>query len=1495
MKNILGLDLGTNSIGWAILRYNPQTNEGKIIAANSRIIPMDQGMLGNFDKGNSISQTAEKRKYLGVRRLRERELLRRERLHRILNIIGFLPKHYANEIDFEWRLGQFKNHSEPKINYRKENNNKYVFIFQDSFTEMLEDFSIHNPGLLNGNKKVPYDWTIYYLRKKALTNKISKEELAWILLNFNQKRGYYQLRSEEEEEGTSKGKLIELHTLRVVDVTDSGDRKGDNIWYNVLLENGWIYRKPSRIPLDWKEKTIDLIVTTDVDEEGNAKKDKYGDIKRSFRAPSPDDWTLVKKKTERDIEDSHQTVGCYIYETLLRKPDQKIKGGLISTIERKYYKRELELILEKQKEFHPELNDQTLYSKCINDLYPFNENHKESINNKEFTYLFVDDIIFYQRPLKSKKSTISNCPLEVRAYKDKNDKIIKVHIKCIPKSHPLFQEFRLWQFIHNLRIYKRETKINGKPETDVDVTKQFLSSEEDWQHLFDWLYEKKEISQDAFLKYPKFNLKKRVSDYRWNYVENKTYPCNEIHALIISRLQKAGIASISKTDEYALWHILYSVDDKLELAKALSSFATKKNLPTTFIEAFRKFPFLKKEYGAYSAQALNKLLPLMRLGSYWSQEAIDYKTINRIQKIIDGEYEETIRDRTRDKAINLHSINDFKGLPLWLASYIIYDRHSETGDKLKWNSPEDIEQYLHCFKQHSLRNPIVEQVITETLRVVKDIWEHYGNSQPDFFDEIHIELGREMKNTAEERKRISERNTSNENTNLRIRTLLNEFKEMGDVENVRPYSPNQQEIFKIFEEDILNASIDIPDEIRKISKSSQPSKSEIIRYKLWLEQKYCSPYTGKPIPLNKLFTTAYEIEHVIPQSRYFDDSLSNKVICESAVNKDKGNKLGYEYIKNNEEKIIDLGFEKTTMTLSLNAYEEFIKSRYSGNKAKMKKLLLEEVPDTFITRQLNDSRYISKIVQNLLSAIVRMPDEQEAISSNIISCNGAVTSELKKHWGLNDIWNDIVYPRFERLNKLTNSDNFGHWTNKQGKRVFQTQVPLELYKGFNKKRIDHRHHALDAIVIACTTRNHVNYLNNKDAKSEVIRYDLKNKLYEKGAFKKPWKSFTQETKDILISSVTSFKQNLRIINKAVNLYQKWGKDENGEYKKTFKHQTKGDNWAIRKPMHKETVYSKVSLKEIKSVSLSVALDNWQAIVNKKLKSEIKRLIKSYRSFDKKTLLKYFKDRNNKLYGADISKVDIYLFNDNNSASREILNESFNSKKIQSITDTGIQKILMNHLNQYNEIRNSKVIEHPEIAFSSDGLNELNKNIVQLNNGKFHKPIYRVRTYEPLGNKFRVGNNGNKKDKYVEAAKGTNLFFAIYQDENEKRSYETIPLNIIIERQKQGLNPVPEKNERGDSLLFSLSPNDLVYIPTEDELESGMINWEEKRKIAGRTYKMVSSTGSQCFFIPCNIAKAIIHTDELGPNNKAEKSWNNEMIKQICIPLSINRLGFIKHK
>lgn len=1521
MKKILGLDLGTNSIGWAVV--NGETDENgiklkKIEASGSRIIPMDAQILGDFDKGNSISQTAERTGYRGIRRIRERCLLRRERLHRVLQILDFLPEHYANELD---KYGNIIKGKEPKLAWTKDACGNPKFLFEESFNEMLADFCKSQPQFVADEKKIPHDWTIYYLRKKALTQAITREELAWLLLNFNQKRGYYQLRGEDDEENTNYTE--EIFTSRILRVEKKEkDKKYDKYWYEISLENGLTYRASFYNDINfWAETTREFIKKTTTLKDGSEKIEisympTFDEIDKMDAKKKGKMYAKIKLRTETTINESGKTVGSYIYDSLLQNPNQKIIGKLVRTIERKYYKEEIRAIVKKQMEFISELQDKDLYNACIQELYPNNEAYRNSISNRDFDYLLIDDILFYQRPLKSKKSTISNCPYETRFDKEGNE----FPIKCVAKSNPYFQEFRLWQFISNLRIYQREKEINGKLITDVDVTNEFIKDENDYANLFQWLNDKASIKQDSLLG-SYFKIKKANKDditlpYRWNYVEDKEYPCNKTRSAILAKLDKTEKDAISKELEYKIWHLLYSVTTKVEIDSVFAE-SKKQNsngiyaelqkvLSMQSIEKLKGVKFDENDYGSYSEKALKKLLPLMRFGKYWSDDNIDANTKDRINKIITGEYDEKIRNRVREKAINLTKIENFKGLPVWLACYIVYDRHSEVADIQKWDKPECIDNWLKDFKQYSLRNPIVEQVITETMRTVRDIWKQVGS-----IDEIHVELGREMKNPADKRKAMTENIQKNEDTNLRIKAMLAEFVNPEyDIENVRPYSPSQQNILRIYEEGALQELTDTDkdfDFISKISATAQPSKNDIIRYKCWLEQKYRSPYTGEMISLSRLFTEDYEIEHIIPQSRYFDDSFSNKVICESEVNKLKSNMLGFEFIKEHHGEKVTLTGGKVVTIFEPKEYQDFIAKHYSRIRTKMKKLLMDDIPDGFIERQMNDSRYISKYVKGILSNIVRVKDEngdleQEAVSKNLISCNGNITDRLKNDWGVNEVWNKIILPRFYRMNELTGKSCFIE-KNKEGHDI--PAMPLELQKGFNKKRIDHRHHAMDAIVIACTTRDHVNLLNNEASMSQnkQNRYALSNKLRrlekatingkEQNVFKefiKPWDSFCFDVEKSLNAIIVSFKQNLRVINKSVNKYEHFV-----DGKKKLDKQTKGENWAIRKSLHKETVFGEVNLRFTKDVSFKDAIKNPERIVNKEIKQKVEELL--HNGMDTKAIDKYFKDNKDVWSEVASGKLGIYYFTkettDRYFATRKPLDASFNKNKIvDSVTDTGIQKILLAHL----EANGDK----PEIAFSPDGIDEMNKNIVSLNNGKFHQPISKVRVYEKA-EKFAVGTIGNKSQKFVEAAKGTNLFFAIYEstkeEDNKKRSYVTIPLNLVIDCQKQyqkqwqeNLDNVLKNNNyisEDNKLLFILSPNDLVYLPTAEEFKNGMSKID-----SSRIYKMVSGSGTDWYFNCETIASVILDKMEFGPLNKTARAISGEMIKEVCVPIKVDRLGNI---
>ena len=1464
IKYILGLDIGSNSIGWALIQLDLLQKTKRIIAAGSRIIPMDQKVLSDFGKGITISPTAQRTSYRNARHCRERHLLRRERLHRVLHILGFLPTHYDKQIDFSKRYGKFVDNTEPKIAY-----NEGKFLFMDSFQEMLSDFKSHQPDLFytkkNGEEsKIPYDWTIYYLRKKALSQKISKEELAWIILNFNQKRGYYQLR---EEEG-NKENDFEIISSKIISVIKKDkDKKYNKYWYDIILENGLVYQAAfyNDFVYNWINQDREFIIERTSLKNG-AEKVKlsylptFDEIDKMDKKEQDKYYKKIKIKTENSI--GNKTVGCYIYDHILQNPNEKIKGKLVRTIERKYYKEELKAILEKQIALQPELFTDQLLADCIRELYSKNEAQQRNLAARDFVHLFVEDIIFYQRPLRRQKSTIANCSLESRSYIDKDSHTRKgAPLKVCSKSNPYYQEFRVLQWLQNLKIYEIES--------DQEVTHEFIKTLEDKQQLFDFLMAQKEIDCEELLKYflsltypnakekaLKSELKKWKDTYRWNYVydigekSSKKYPMNETRYELKRYLEKVANLPddfLSSEVEYLLWHLIYSVTDKVAYEKGLKKFAQKHHLDEdSFVESFKKFKPYPSEYGSFSEKAIRKLLPLMRFGSYWNFNHIDKNTQKRIDDLITGVENEEIRTILREKAekYQLEKETDFQDLPLWLAQYIVYNRHAEASSLEKWTSVNDLETYLNEFKQHSLRNPIVEQVVTETLRVVRDIWQQYGQGQADFFDEIHIELGRELKKTAKEREELSKQNQKNEDTNLRIKALLAELGEDSAIENVRPYSLMQQELLKLYEEGVFSSSMEIEDDIKKIHKKATPSKAELQRYKLWLEQKYKSPYTGQIISLKRLFTEDYEIEHIIPQSRYYDDSLSNKVICESAVNKLKGNQLGLEFIKNHYgEKVHAAGKEVSIFTEE--QYKEFVKNHYANNSGKMKKLLLEDIPEKMVARQMNDTRYISKYISEILSKIVRADERDEGVNSkNVILCTGKITTALKQDWGVNDVWNDLILPRFERMNDLTQTSLFTSYNEKYQK--YLPTVPMEYSNGFQKKRIDHRHHAMDAIIIACATREHINYINNQHAlekgkdkkekqeKRDTLRERLCIKKYNNKSegnynwvFKKPWDTFTQEVRAALEGIVVSFKQNLRVINKATNYYERWV-EENGKYIKKMVKQ-EGTNWAIRKPLHEETVSGKITLEREK-----------------------------------------------------VSKGKIL------TATRKAIDSTFTEKVIEGITDTGIQKILLNYL---------KFKKSPEIAFSPEGLEELNKNISLYNDGKPHKPIRKVRIFEQ-GSKFPLGEVGNKSQKYVEAAKSTNLYFGVYQGK-DKRSFATIPLNEVIERQKQGLSSVPEYNEKGDPLLFSLSPNDLVYVSIEGEIIEDIdfrnLSNEQKERI----YKAASFTRNECFFIKSSIASLIKNYDaktkigELGSQNKLEVTiCKGIRIKEVCIKLKVDRLGNI---
>lgn len=1606
IKNVLGLDIGTNSIGGALIKLPENIEdygiEGKIEWIGSRILP-DSDYKKAFEIGQTksasvLTPTANRRQKRGARRLKQRYKLRRNRLIAVFKALEWIKEDFP--IDFK---------------KAKRNNENFKFAIGDylpfgekTINEFEEQFGIQGEkskkkGSRKGGKSViPEDWIVYFLRKKALTDKIEIFELARIIYILNQRRGFkssrkdlkdtnilpydeFVKRKEKKDYGEMgiETRFVCITKIKTITIGDEKkDNKGRVIGNEFKIEPEdkrmeiWYETKKNRPEWDIKGETFTFLVTQKIDKNG-----KFTQLKP--QTPTDENWALCTTALDEKIQQVDNPTlkhpGAFFYNELL----EAYKEGRNYKI-RQYpvyrwrYKEELKAIWTKQCELNPELHkinaDKVILKKLFEVLYP-----TQAKNNlpklKEFTendllHIISNDIIYYQRELKSQKNSISECRYEKRIGKEKEEngnwiETGKYGLKCIPKSSPIFQEFRIWQDIHNIKILKREEKIDGKTKLDVDFTKKYISREIK-EEIYKAFIQKASINEKDILEIISKNneshdivIEKKATEHshRINlYANRESLKGNETllrYKSLFKRVDYDGERLLNDSKIlFKLWHIDYSITssdiEKSEkgIRTALTNILPELPNKETVIQEFLKLSEFKKEYGSYSAMAIKKLLPLMRVGKFWNEAAIQEKTKERIQKIIDGEYDELVNSETRDKIIKwekenrpLNSITDYYGLPTWLAGYLVYGIHSENEYQVCKNAEEFNNKVVLKLKNNSLRNPVVEQVVRETLLIVRDIWKHLESTN-EKIDEIHIELGRELKNNTDERKKFAETQNNNFKEKLRIKALLKElindgFSQVIDEEsyifskgkfdfktkvektnfevNPNPDSPNDIEKFRIWESMSKKTDFDWD---KKVKDEKIPTEQSIKKYILWRSQDCRSPYTGKIIPLSKLFDpNQYEIEHIIPRAKMKNDSMNNLVISEWGVNKAKGNQLAANFISDSKGKCTHGGREYKLFTLE--EYETYCNEVFKFNKTKRKNLLATEVPDGFVERQLNDTRFITKIVAQLLKPVV-------GSETKIIFTGGSITSELKKNWGLNKEWKKLLLPRFERLEKITGQTYIK--TNENDRNDIDINVPenekLEL------KRIDHRHHALDALIIAATTREHIRYLNSlnavdTNAELKKVKQSLvKGKIRE---FKLPWETFTKEAREKLEETIVSFKVNNKIISKPKNLYTVWGDD----MKKIKKEQKPNNKWmSVRKSMfklpqgiiHLKDVYEEKNI--YKAIEIQIERMRVQNkpemriasyVYDKEARQTIKKLIEQIGISieEKESLLLEIKKylRGNPLRdfaGKEYKAIKIAYFEEY-ASKRVNLDNSFDHKKIDKIPyaklgKSTLGKLLHEHLDS-EDSRNEKGVADPTKAFSNEGLEILAK--------KAGMKINKVTIYEKKDESSKFGK------QYVEVDAGSNSFFVLYENNTtkERSGYESIPTHKAIEKLVNG-EQIAEDKEGYTKII--LSPGDLVYVPTKDEREriingieiTEVIDWENLKKIFNQTYKMVSCTEKECHFIPFNLANPIIDTTELGANNKSEKAWDGEIIytknskdkitransgsiiKASCIKIKVDRLGHI---
>lgn len=1502
-KTILGLDIGTNSVGWALIEINHENRIVKIIALGSRILPMDAGEINDFEsKGKIKSAAAQRRESRTSRRMNERFILRRDRLHLVLNLLNALPKHYKLEIDFTntkgEKCGHFKSNKEPKLAYLpKPKPLKADFLFKDSYQEMLNELSIENKK----HSRIPYDWTLYYLRQKALKSEITLEELAWVLLSYNQKRGYEKI--EIENKSDKENEVVEELDLRVKEVTELSDKankkyfkveldsidnfeykeysdvqmtfKGDlkevkiiskidetgtttskefsviDIFslqikdvkyqkedgkhkYILIFDNGWEeLKQPKNYTFRYgkaKGKKYEYIVETVYDEKGNIKpiQGKPRKLREPDFGDNSNDWTLLKKKTEKEAlvfnydngyknekNEPRKYISTKIYDILkkdaLSGNCTKIIGGMFQVVDRDFYREELNQIIETQIQFHNELKNKELFEQCINTLYPKNESHAKTLlaNKTTIQHLLVEDVLLYQRPLKSKKSEISNCKYEVQYWKDVIDtktgevfeKSAPVYLKVVSTSHPIFQEFRIWDKLHNLRLIQIEKEIKGKTETNVDVTDDYFTPDT-YQRLFELLNNQKTLSQNKLIESLKPKFKEKKEDYKdfvWNFPEDEEFKGNETRVSFAIRFKRCGFTDyadfLTQKKELDLWHYLYSVSYKERTANNNKSVTTFFNrflegsnvtdeVKEKIIKDFTNYPKFASKYCAYSEKALKKLLPLIRLGDknmsdHWAdelgyikwQQSLEGRKAEILQRLktLDFsaeniDFSNAVSNDTSNGNLpfpkglfntfkSFEKVEDFIKLNLTQASYLVYGRHSELARAIYWNSPDDIREKLHNeIKQHSLNNPIAEKVILEMMQVVADIWDYYGEGKEKFFSKIHLEVGRELKKSAKEKEAISKNQNANKSQNKRLRQVLEEFlskapyhaipqsndhfERLKIVEEGAEHTKNMDKKFFEENEKIKEANI-TKKEIEDILKKPQITKEDFDKYKLWIEQGYKSPYTNKMIKLTDLFNgNKYNIDHIFPQASVTNDSLSNKVVCEREINKLKTNQTGRAFINNPQQrKIYCAAHNSEVEIVNDETYVGIVKTQFSGTKRFI--LLSKEIPKGFTDSQLNNMRHIARKAMELLSHIVREEGEVEFRSKNVLPVTGEIASKLKRAWRLDQVWKELVASRFIRMNELTLSNLFGQWQiSKQGQKYFDCKLDdtiLEKDESYDIKRIDHRHHALDALIVALCTEEHVNYINNinadakydnygKQKQIEKYRETLKRKIkfsqpkkedpkekdwfymlpgeirkkdaetssketvLKKSYFYKEIGSFGQDYKAMILSAlqntIVTYKQNLRVINKTVNRYQ----NAPNSFTKQNTDNGQKQNWAIRRSLGKGTYYGKIDIGErenrqlIKNVGFFY--DNIDAIVDKNLKQKIKEIRETSSSeVDFKKRLK------EKFKNISVECIAYKAASRYNSSLGSFSSDKITSitDKINSITDKGIQNILFNHLKQFDTV------------------------------------------------------------------------------------------------------------------------------------------------------------------------------------------------------------------
>lgn len=1001
----------------------------------------------------------------------------------------------------------------------------------------------------------------------------------------------------------------------------------------------------------------------------------------------------------------------------------------------------------------------------------------------------------------------------------------------VPVSSPVYQLFRIWQQVNNIVL------------RDKYMREQVLTPEQRLVAM-DLLLQQGTLTEAGLLRALKLNkggLETSLrSDLPGHVTLSKLRKLLGDHSIWPQLLQDAQqVAGMERTLLFKLWHVLYSVPEQENRKQAVQKLL---DLDDEAAEALSRVRFERK-HGAVSARAAARITHLMACGPTWNSNNWPSSLQQRVQQVIDQRGTEDMKAEMREKVSHLTSIEHFQGLQYWVAATVVYGDH-RAKDQTKLDKPDQIRSERRGF----LRNPAVEQVVNEALMVVRDIWKEFG--RPDSF---RIELARELRQNQQQRESA--------------------YKRIGDRERKRKA---------------------VVERLQKEFSKARPTSKDIERYELWEQQKHQCIYSGRTIEASQLFSREADVDHILPRSLFYDDSLQNKVLCLRTENTAKDNTLGALYMKGKGG----------------SAYEDYVKRMSDWNLpyGKRKFLLAEEVPESFINRQMNETRYIGTELRKRLERIA-------PVNTTV----GQVTDALKNEWGLTTVYKEVLLPRFERLERITGRKLIEELPRTNGAGHVDYRI-----QGYDK-RIDHRHHALDALVVALTRQKYIQKIAQlKQRGEELTEEERAGRLTW---WPLPHRELRSIVKAQLERTIPSIKNRQRLLTKASNRTA-WYDAEAGVVRKGKQGKLQqGRLLAVRGKLHDEQPMGEVrrqermpidkvmkrlaEVSEYKEVPLMevvqpIAKED-PAYRNRFLSHERERAwleerLAKHNGDTKAALKDWMKHPPRKWDKKKKEEVDVMELT-------VLVPKYTTTVKLTAIPpkkDPTKEKILK-RLNKIID-KEAKVLLHehfiksgedPKGAFTTDALFELNS--------KRSIPVHRVRTWVDLGKtEIRVGSTKgrmqllrkNDPNRSLHLEKGENYALIVYVDiETKERKFKVLPYFDAIASACAGQDLIPRREGHKH---FILRKGDMVYVPRPDEAPRS-VPWSDEQVIGERIVRLVKMTqtsenSGQFYFMHARVSTPVELENSESEYTTASGSEFEERdeprtkISSVCIPIAVDRLG-----